>query len=410
MRHMQNIGIIGGGAAGLMAAIVAARDGAQVTIIERQSRVGKKILVTGNGRCNITNTELLPRHFHTHSHKEPYGVINKFSYEDTMAFFNSLGIEALVEKQKVYPMSEQASSVLDVMRLELAKLGVETIVDECVVQMHHKDKKWQLTGKSGKKWAFERVIVATGGMAAPQLGCDEVGYQLLEKIGHGKYDTYPTLVHIISPTPYCKMMQGIRVKGELAIFVDGIVKRKEQGEVLFTEDGLSGPPIFQLSRTASWASNHQKQCEIHLDLFPNTEVDEIVGKFYDRIAQNPEKTIEELFIGWLHKKVAIPVIKQSDIGSPITPCENLEYDMIMALATSMKSLIFKVTGTRGFKFAQATAGGIDLMDIDLETMASTKAPNLYIVGEVLDVDGDCGGYNLQWAWSTGYIAGKTAAR
>lgn len=407
---MHNIGIIGGGAAGLMAAIVAARKGAQVTIIERQNRIGKKILVTGNGRCNITNTELLPEHFHTHSQKEPYFAISKFAYKETIDFFRTLGIEPLVEKGKVYPQSEQASSVLDVMRLELIRLGVEIVVDECVTKIAYNENKWEVMSQSGNKWSFDRLIVATGGMAAPQLGCDETGYGLLEGIGHKKYKMYPTLVHITSSTPYCKMMQGIRVKGKISILVDGEERRTEKGEVLFTEDGLSGPPIFQLSRVAGEAARDQKQCEIHLDLFPEIEEDELIGRFYDRIAQNPQKTIEELFIGWLHKKVAIPVIKQSDIGSPITPCENLDYDMIMSLANSMKCLKFKVSGTRGFKFAQATAGGIDLDEIDLNTMASTKSPHLYVAGEVLDVDGDCGGYNLQWAWATGYIAGMEAAR
>ncbi|MGL5675341.1 MAG: NAD(P)/FAD-dependent oxidoreductase [Cellulosilyticaceae bacterium] len=406
---MYKIGIIGGGASGLMAAIVAAREGMEVTVIERQNRIGKKILVTGNGRCNMTHTDLQAKHFHTHSKKNPYEVVEGFNYDDTLAFFESLGIEPLIEKGKVYPLSEQASSVLDVMRLELEQLGVTVCVDECVTSLKY-NEGWQVKSAVGNAWTFDRIILATGGKAAPQLGCDEVGYGLLEKLGHHTYTTYPTLVHMTSPTPYCKMMQGIRVKGKVSVLTEGRVRREELGEVLFTEDGLSGPPIFQLSRVAAEASMKKTPCEVHLDLFPNLDEETLIGKFYERIGSNPSKTIEELFVGWLHKKVAIPVIKQSEVGSPVAPGENLDYEMIGRLARSMKCLVFNITGTRGFKFAQATAGGISLDEIDLTTMASMKAPHLYVTGEVLDVDGDCGGYNLQWAWSTGYRAAKAAAR
>lgn len=409
MNQMTNIGIIGGGASGIMAAIVAARLGAKVTIIERQNRVGKKILVTGNGRCNITNTNLQPKHFHTHGNSNSFSVIEKFTLEDTLSFFKELGIEPLEEKGKLYPLSEQASSVLDVMRLELVKLGVEMVVDTCIVKLKKVEKKWVAIDEQGANYSFDKVIVATGGLAAPSLGCDTKGYDLLKKLGHSEVETYPTLVHITSSTPYCKMMQGTRVKGDLKIVVEGKVKREETGEVLFTEDGLSGPPIFQLSRVASLAKKEGKNCEIYLDVQPKLSEEAIVGKIYDRIAQNPNKTIEELFVGWMHKKVIMPVIKQSDIGSPAALCENLDYDMICLLAQSMKKLVFKVTGTRGYKFAQATAGGISIDEINLEHMASMKQEGIYVTGEVLDVDGDCGGYNLQWAWSTGYLAGKAAA-
>lgn len=410
MSKMTQIGIIGGGASGLMAAIVAARQGADVTLIERQNRVGKKILVTGNGRCNLSNTTLAPVHFHTHSKADVFQVIKAFGLQQTLDFFKELGIEPLVEKGKLYPLSEQASSVLDVMRLELQKLGVKIIVDTCVCKLEPNKDKWVVATEDHKKYVFDRVIIATGGLAAPQLGCDEKGYKLLKPLGHRTYTPYPTLVHITSSTPYCKMMQGTRVKGSVCIEVDGQITRKEEGEVLFTEDGLSGPPIFQLSREASSAYVQQKQCRIYLDLAPKVTADELIAKVYERIGQNPQKTIEELFIGWFHKKVVMAIIKQSAIGSPITPCENLEYEMIEKLVKSIKQLTFEVTGTRGYKFAQATAGGIRLEDIDLKTMASKKAKGLYIIGEVLDVDGDCGGYNLQWAWSTGYLAGQDAAR
>lgn len=247
-------------------------------------------------------------------------------------------------------------------------------------------------------------------MAAPQLGCDQTGYKLLEALGHHSTPVFPTLVHILSPAPYCKMMQGTRMTCDVAIYEEDCLRRKEYGEVLFTEDGLSGPPIFQISRIAGECAQKGSPCKVVLDFFPNITIDEIIGMCYDRIGKNPQRTIEELFVGWIHKRVIIPIIKMADVGSPVTPCENLDYEMIERLVKAIKQFEIPVTGTRGFKFAQSTAGGIRLDEVNLETMESLKAKGIYITGEVLDVDGDCGGYNLQWAWSTGYVAGENAAK
>ena len=409
MRYMREIAVIGGGASGLVAAITAARLGSRVTIFERQNRVGKKILVTGNGRCNMTNLNIKPEYFHTSSPRGCFTPIENKNVDVVLDFFNELGIEPLVEKTKVYPASEQASSVLDVMRMEVERLGIIVKVECKVIALEYKERKWQVQVENGEKQLFDRIIVSTGGMAAPNLGCDHSGYNLLKKLGHTEIETFPTIVHIISPTPYCKMMKGMRFKAEVSILVENALKRVERGEVLFTEDGLSGPPIFLLSRVASESFKNHKPCEIHFDLMPDWSKEDLVAKLYERLANGSHKSIEDLFVGWVNKRAILAVIKEADIGSPITPCENLDYEMIERLAESMKCLVFKVEGTRGFKFAQATAGGICIDEIDLQTMASKKVPNLYVTGEVLDVDGDCGGYNLQWAWSTGLLAGESAA-
>ena len=406
----MQITIVGGGAAGLVAAIVAARKGAKVTILERQNRIGKKILVTGNGRCNLTNTYLAPKHFHTSSNKDCFGPIQCVNHELVMAFFEELGILPLVENKKVYPLSEQATSVLDVMRIEIERLGINLCTDVNVIKVQKKSERFIAIDETGTKWESDKIIMATGGMAAPQLGCDETGYEILKKLGHAFYETHPTLVHILSPSRYCKMMQGAKIKGTVGIYASGKLERKEEGEILFTEDGLSGPPIFQVSRIAGACKQSSVPCHVEIDFFPNFSKDQMIATMYDRIARNPAKSIEEMFLGWLHKRMIVPIIKNADIGSMTALCENLEYDMIERLAESMKCFRFDVDGTRGFKFAQATAGGIDLKDIDLETMESQKVSGLFAVGEILDVDGDCGGYNLQWAWATGYIAGENAAK
>lgn len=407
---MKDVIIVGGGASGLMAAIVAARKGTQVCIIERLNRVGKKILVTGNGRCNMTNTQITPKQFHSYDSVNFKAVLDRFGYEETKNFFMELGIMPLIEGKKVYPLSEQATSVLDVLRMEIERLGVEVITDTKITALKPKKEGWQLVSEEGTTYEASKVIMATGGMTNTSLGCDGLGYELLKKVGHTLKAPFPILVHILSSSPYCKMMKGTKVKANVKIFVEGKLGREEYGEVLFTEDGLSGPPIFQISRVASLAALNKQATEVTLDLFPNISEDEMTSLLYERITAHPERTIEQLLIGMLHKRVIMPVLKAAKIEGIHRQLEQLEYDEVMRLVQVMKGFSFNVQGTRGYKFAQVTAGGIRATEIDFQTMASLKAKNLYITGEVMDVDGDCGGYNLQWAWATGFIAGESVSR
>ena len=407
---MNEIIIIGGGASGMMAAITAARAGKQVLILERLNRIGKKILVTGNGRCNVSNTSLLPKNYHSQSHKEIFGPIEAFNYNQTESFFRELGIEPLIEGTKVYPRSEQANSILDVMRMELEELGVDILTEIKVVSLKTKNNIWQVFAETGECFEAEKVIMATGGLANTALGCDGLGYELLKKLGHTLVPTYPILVHALSSSSYCKMMKGTKVKAVASAYVNGQCERSEYGEVLFTEDGLSGPAIFQISRNISRAHMYHKKSTVRLDLIPEQSYDEVVAMLYERIATKPHRTIELLLMGFLHKRVIVPVLKCAAITSIHRLCDTLEYEEVARLAQVLKGFEFDTEGTRGYKYAQVTAGGINIDEVDLETMASLKAPNLYITGEVLDVDGDCGGYNLQWAWATGYLAGINCSK
>ena len=407
---MKEVIIVGGGASGLVAAIVAARKGKKICIIERLNRVGKKILVTGNGRCNMTNTEMTSKQFHSYDTVDFERVLNRFGYEETKNFFMELGIMPLIEGKKVYPLSEQATTVLDVLRMEIERLGVEVITDTKIVAIKQKKEGWQLQSEEGQTFMAKKVIMATGGMTNTSLGCDGLGYELLKQVGHTLKTPYPILVHILSASPYCKMMKGTKVKANVKIFVEGKLGREEYGEVLFTEDGLSGPPIFQVSRVASLAALQKQEVEIILDLFPNISEDEMTSLIYERITAHPERTVEQLLIGMLHKRVIIPVLKAAKVEGIHRLVEQLEYDEVMNIVQTLKGLRFNIQGTRGYKFAQVTAGGIRATEIDFNSMASLKAKNLYITGEVMDVDGDCGGYNLQWAWATGFIAGESVSR
>lgn len=407
---MNDIIIIGGGASGMMAAITAARAGKSVLILERLNRIGKKILVTGNGRCNVSNTSLKPANYHSSSKKEVFGPIEKFDYQKTEAFFKELGIEPLIEGTKVYPRSEQANSILDVMRMELEELGVDILTEVKVVALKYKKNVWEVIAENDECYMAEKVIVATGGLANTALGCDGLGYEMLKKLGHTLTPTYPILVHALSPSPYCKMMKGTKVKAVASAYVNGKCEREEYGEVLFTEDGLSGPAIFQISRNISRAHIQNKKAVVTLDLVPEQSYDEIVAMIYERIGLKPNRSIELLLMGFLHKRVTVPVLKCAKISDMHRTCDSLEYEEVERLAKVLKGFPFETEGTRGYKYAQVTAGGISVDEVDLETMASLKAPNLYLTGEVLDVDGDCGGYNLQWAWASGYIAGMSCSK
>ena len=407
---MTDVIVIGGGASGMIASIAAARAGVEVLLLERLNRIGKKILVTGNGRCNLSNIHIDSRYYHTSSNSDFSYPFKYMDYQKTEKFFEELGVLPLVEGDKVYPFSEQASSVLEVFRMEIERLGIAVQTDTKVIDVFRKQHKWHVVCDNQITYEAPRVIVATGGMANASFGCDQTGYTILKKLGHTVSPTFPTLVHILSTSPYCKMMKGAKVKATASAYVEGRLIRKEYGEVLFTEDGLSGPPVFQLSRIASKAKLENKKAYIALDLLPHMSYDEVVSMIYSRIASFPMRTVEELFTGWLHKRVTMPLIKYAKIHSMHLKGEDLEYESIERLAAGIKEFIFETEGTRGYKYAQATAGGISLEDMDLKTMASKKAEDLYITGEVLDIDGDCGGYNLQWAWSTGYLAGEHAGK
>ncbi len=403
--------VVGGGAAGMMASIVAARQGIQVLLIERLNRVGKKLLVTGNGRCNLTNVEVHKGDYHTTGKADFSQALEKFDALETRHFFEELGIMPLIEGKKVYPLSEQASSVLDVLRMEMKHLGVVEQTDTPIIKLRQKAGLWELTAEDGTTYKSKKVIWATGGLAGGlSFGCDEEGYKVLNQVGHSLVKPFPTLVHIVSPSAYCKMLKGAKIKGMASIWVSGKKRREAKGEILFTEDGLSGPPIFQLSRLAAEAKLKGQACEVRLDLFSHKSQEDLIGLLYERIAQHPERSIEELFTGILHKRIILALLKYVGLSQRHGSCEELEYDEILHLVEGMKAFTFEVQGTRGFKHAQATAGGISIDEIDMETMASKKVKGLYLAGEVVDIDGDCGGFNLQWAWSSGYLAGLSASK
>lgn len=402
---MQKVIVIGGGASGLMAAISAARCGAQVTVLERADRVGKKLLATGNGRCNFTNQYAAAEHYHGMHPEFVAGAIQSFWVADTIRFFEGIGLLARTEEEgKMYPYSGQASAVLDVLRMEAERLGVQVRCgfEACLVKP--KSNGFYIESYDKQQAFAQRVIVAAGGKAAPNLGSNGSGYPLLERLGHRVMALHPALVQIKTDTTYTKGLKGIKFDGTAAFYARGKQLAQEAGEILFTEYGLSGPPLFRLSRLAA----EHKQFEIALDLMPEYTKEQITAFLQARRTNG--KTLETYLVGMLHKKLALLLLKSCGLAPLSRAADTLTETELVRIAEQIKGWRFRGAGTMSWNNAQVTAGGIDVRDVDARTFASKLVRGLYITGELLDIDGDCGGYNLQWAWSSGFLAGRAAAQ
>lgn len=403
------IAIIGGGAAGLMAAIKSSKENNQVTIYEKMNRVGKKILATGNGRCNFTNTNMSIDFYHGHNVQKIKDIFDFCDLQTTLNFFEDIGIYPYMDiSGKVYPYSLQASSVLDDLRNEAMRLNVIEMV-ECEVTHLRKNKgRFDIVTKD-KVYSADKVIVATGGKACPQMGSDGSGYALAKELGHRLSEPFPALVQLKLNANFLKRISGVKFDGCVACECDGEVIREESGEILFTDYGISGPPILQISRKALEKYNAGNEVTIVIDMFPEYSKSMLYDIISNRFIKLKHKTLEESFIGLLNKKIIPVVLSEAGFEYKNEKCTKLNKKDIYKIINILKEWKIQVSGHNGWNQAQTTAGGILLDDIDLKTMESKKVKNLFFAGEILDVDGDCGGYNLQWAWSSGYTAGYYAS-
>ncbi len=393
------IAIIGGGAAGLVAAISAARLGGNVTVYESSQRCGRKILATGNGRCNMTNVGAKQENYHGANPEFVQGAINQFWVRETIEFFEGLGIVCKTEdKGKVYPYSNQASAVLDVLRMHCELLDVKIVTGFDAVTVAKAKGKFVISAYNGEKAYADKVIIATGGKAAPDLGSKGAGYAILKSFGHKVSELRPSLVQMKTGGEVPKKLKGIKIDA-----IASMGKYSEQGEILFTDYGLSGPPIFSLS---SRYNNHKEIC---LDLMSEYSEAQLCKMINERKLQNPYITLENFFVGMLNKRIGQVLLKEIGIAPLSRDADSLEYDEIRLCAKTIKNWKFSLSGTMSWNNAQVTKGGVLTRDFNPDTFESNLVEGLYAVGEVLDIDGDCGGYNLQWAWSSGYLSGKAAA-
>lgn len=407
--------IVGGGASGMMAAVAAKDFGLDVAIIEATDRVGRKILMTGNGRCNITNSTIAYPFdtFHSENHKFYQDVLANFSVEDTKSFFLNLGLPMVELKQgKNYPKSLQASSVVDIFRLAIEERGIPVYTSFKVKQIHKSKNTFKIVplDETNQSIESEKVILACGGKSAPISGSDGSGYTLAKNLGHKIIDQVAGIVQLKLEHHALKTITGIKFDGYAEVLSNGKSLRKDFGEILFTNYGISGPPILQISRTASYEVSKGNNVKIVVDMSPDKTEKEVTQTLEEHFAMFSSRAIVDSLIGVVNKKLIPTLLKEAGIKDIKKPCYDLTWQEKKSLIKIFKHWEFNCTDSNGFAAAQVTAGGVDTMDIDPVTLESKLVEGLFFCGEVMDVDGDCGGFNLQWAWSSGFAAALGATK
>lgn len=402
--------VVGGGAAGMVAAIAAARQGAVVTILERNPRVGKKLLTTGNGRCNFTNIHADSQCYQGNNPEFARIPLQNFSIQETISFFEELGIAHKVEDAgKVFPMSDQASSVLDVLRYELDEVGVTVLCDAYVIEIRHQKNIFTLCLDNGSTWQADSVILAAGGKAMPASGSDGNGFVLAQKLGHAIMDVFPGLVQLKLDGSFFKQIDGVKFVGTAELLHRSKAIAKDRGDILFGNYGVSGPPILQISRSAAQLLHENKEVQLKITMVDTLAKEQLITLVTTRWERKPSKTIEFSLVGLINKRLIPVVLKEAGIGDIKRPVAALSAQEQERIITILMDWRFKITGTKSWPSAQVTAGGIATNEINPNTMESKLVKGLFLAGEIVDIDGQCGGFNLQWAWSSGYIAGHNAA-
>ena len=394
---MTDVIVIGGGASGMIAALTAAENGRSVVLLERQSRVGRKLLATGNGRCNLTNYHVSPDHYHGEDSSFCAHALRAFDTGTTLQYFASLGLLTVSEDSgRVYPMSNMAGSVLDVLRYALERPGIQICTGQAVTAVKHAAEGFTVRTET-EVFAARKVILAAGGAAGSKVGGVMDGYRLAKMLGHHRTVLYPSLVQLRTDPTYPRALKGVKAECSIAILRGGERVAENRGEVLFTEYGVSGPAIFDISRTVS-TGGEGLVCA--LDFFPDWEVLAWLRLRREAMGAHEAST---LLVGSCHTRLGQMLCKAAGFTSQ--RAADLTDGDLERIARQVKRFALPITGTCGFDQAQVTAGGLRTEEFDPETLESRVVPGLYACGEVLDVDGDCGGFNLQWAWSSGHLAG-----
>lgn len=399
------IGVIGGGASGMAAALAAAENaGVQVVLFERQARLGRKLQATGNGRCNLSNLGATEENYHGESADFVRPALTAFPPEATLAWFRSLGLVTVAEPSgKVYPYSDQANSVVDVLRFALEKPNITVYTGFEVQKITKTEIGFSVT--DGEQTVLcNKLIIACGGLAGTKLGGTMSGYKLLNKFGHKSTRLRPALVQMKSGWPGVTALKGVRANCYITILRNGQPYAESTGELQFTEYGISGPVVFEVSRDVCYGPGIWTA---RMDFIPQLSETELLQELKRR--RNADLPMEELLTGILHNRLGRVLTKDAGIGNTGTVSQ-LQDKELKAVCRAVKSFEISLTEPMGMDSAQVTAGGVLTRDFDPETMESCIVPGLYACGEVLDIDGDCGGYNLQWAWSSGYLAGLSAGR
>ena len=404
----MKIAIVGGGASGMIAAIVAKRSGAEVSVFEHMHRIGKKLLLTGNGKCNISNTDMDIRHFHGGRSDVISAVLDSGTPADTRAFFESLGLFMRDRNGYLYPYSEQASAVLDVLRFAIRDTGIDVYTDTDVKISENAGHF--VIATSGGRFEFDKVILCCGSCVARNTGSDGSGYDIAKKLGHSIIKPLPALTHLLCEEDFFTSIAGIRINSNVRIYrVDNdntTLLGEENGQVQLTKTGISGIPVFNLSYLATRSIDEGERIKAELDFIPDIAADDIREYMMKRKDELSDRTIEEFFIGLLPKPLGICICKRVhlSLGDKVS---SISDESIESLCRLTKNFDVYVRGHGDFDWAQVASGGVNLNEVT-EKLESRIVPGLYFAGEILDVNGDCGGYNLQWAASSAMTAAREA--
>ena len=402
--NMSSVIIVGGGASGLVAAILIGREGISVRLLERNSRVGRKILASGNGKCNIGNRYITPDRYHSRNPEFVAAVLAGYSCEAVEAFFDSIGLPLIEgEEGKMFPMSMQASSVVKLLEYEAERVGVKIVCDCAVESMRREGERFVLETSQGREEGSV-VLLSAGSPAAPQLGGDVRGMNLAESLGQRLLPAYPSLVQLVSDEKWVKQASGVKVSGRVKLYSNGSFVTERSGDLLFANYGISGLAILDISREVSLQLAEYAWCELHLDLFPQMSKEKLTQFLLHRIHKESHKALSLWLTGVINEKLIPVIVEQS--GCKTVKEGSLDRKAIGSLVYAMKNLKLSICDTRGFKGAEVATGGVDTLEVDAETMASRKVKNLYFAGEILDVDGDRGGFNFHFAWVSGMRAAK----
>lgn len=397
--------IIGGGAAGLCAAVYLKQQNKDLSIrvMEALPRVCKKLAVTGNGRCNISNIDINLSRYHGEDVSFSEYALNKFDRCFTEDFFEKIGVPFVYEEEKAYPASLQASSVVDCLRFAADELGIITHLETKITNIMVSGGNYKVVANN-MSFVAKNIIVATGLYSGgDRLGCDGSMLDILKKAGYKVVKTAPAIVQLKTETDYVKQLKGIKVDAIVSLKRNGKVIREDSGETLFCDYGLSGPPVMQVSREVS---RQDGDYEISLDIMPNHNFATLLESLEFRSRSLKNRRLDEFFTGMLNKRLGQVVLKMASVGISDSVA-TLDSIKLKKITSVLKSMNFKVLGTTGFLNSQVTSGGIATNQFDSKTMMSKNDRGLYLIGEILDIDGDCGGFNLQWAWSSAFCAAES---
>ncbi len=401
-----DVAIIGGGAAGMMAAIVASGNGKRVVLIERNPQLGRKLLATGNGRCNLTNRYVTIDRFHGNNLQFIESILSRFDQNQTLEFFQDLGLVVKEEDNgRIFPVTNQASSVAAVLRHRLDRNNVDILLDSLVVGIE-KSSVWSVTLNSGEVIEADSLIIATGGKAAHYLGSTGDGWMWAKKLGHTITPFHAALVPVETVEQWPVELQGIKVEARVWSTSGDDTITESCGDVLFTSYGVSGPGIMAQAGAIAPVLNSEKVL-LHIDMFPEMSRDQLDGTLARLLQIECSLSLRDALIGLLPGGMIPVMIGLVDLDVSMQSNTVSEEERLQIVAV-LKDMILTVSKLRPFKEAQVTAGGICSEEIDHHTLESKLVKGLYFAGEMLDADGDSGGFNLQWAWSSGYVAGNSS--